>query len=123
MAEGDRSSLVYPYFNDDRSIFKFPPLGLGYIASYAMEHGYTVSIVDCTFMDREETIARVRSLKPRVIGIYSMVTMKERAIYMAKRLKEHCDLMVAPLRYPRGLPERLRPSSDGGGQGHGEGDP
>ena len=48
--------LIYPYFKpwNDRSIFRFPPLGLGYIASSLRNNGYDVDILDCTFMSRED---------------------------------------------------------------------
>jgi len=43
--------LVFPYFFDGRSRhWQFPPLGIGYIASYARERGYRVKILDCTFI-------------------------------------------------------------------------
>jgi len=86
--------LIYPYFNDDHSIFKFPPLGIGYIASYVRNHGYSAAIVDCTFMREEEAIAKAISLKPRVVGIYSMLSMKETTIRLAKELKKHCELII-----------------------------
>ena len=37
-------ALVYPYFHpaNDNSIFRFPPLGLGYIAAALKKHGAEV---------------------------------------------------------------------------------
>lgn len=87
--------LVYSYFNDDHSIFKFPPLGIGYIASYVRNHGYSVGLIDCTFMTDEEVVAKAKSMKPEVVGIYSMLSMKEPAIGLAKRLRGYSDLIVA----------------------------
>jgi radical SAM superfamily enzyme YgiQ (UPF0313 family) len=71
--------LVYPYFQSahGKSIFRFPPLGLGYIASYLRANGVSVKIVDCTFMDEEEALKRITRSEPSVIGIYSMYTMEE----------------------------------------------
>jgi anaerobic magnesium-protoporphyrin IX monomethyl ester cyclase len=87
--------LIYPYFNNDHSIFKFPPLGIGYIASYIRSHGYSVALIDCTFMNEKEVIAKAKSLKPRIVGIYSMLSMKESATRLAKQLKPYASLIVA----------------------------
>jgi hypothetical protein len=50
--------LIYPYFNppNNRSIFRFPPLGVCYVASSLRNAGYEVSILDCTFMKKEEAM-------------------------------------------------------------------
>ncbi len=99
--------LIYPYFNDNNSIFKFPPLGLGYIASYAMHHGYKVEIIDCTFLKEEESVTRAKKLKPKVIGIYSMLSMKESSLRMARQLKNSCDLIIAGGPLPTTYPEQF----------------
>ncbi len=89
--------LVYPYFRplNDRSIFRFPPLGLGYIAAYLKQHNISADLADCTFLNREEALEKVRSSDPTIVGIYSMFTMKDKAIQMAKLLRENCKLLVA----------------------------
>lgn len=89
--------LVYPYFRplNDRSIFRFPPLGLGYIAAYLKQYNISVDLADCTFLNREEALEKVRSSDPTIVGIYSMFTMKDKAIQMAKLLRENCKLLVA----------------------------
>jgi anaerobic magnesium-protoporphyrin IX monomethyl ester cyclase len=99
--------LVYPYFNDDNSIFKFPPLGLGYIASYIRNNGFSVGLVDCTFMREEEAVAKVKSLKPRVLGISIMSTMKDTGLRLARRLRSSCDLLVAGGPLPTASPEEF----------------
>ena len=45
-------ALVYPFSHPakDNSIFRFPPLGLGYLAAALKTHGFEVELVDCTFM-------------------------------------------------------------------------
>ncbi|MGA1974973.1 MAG: radical SAM protein [Conexivisphaerales archaeon] len=97
--------LIYPYYNDNNSIFKFPPLGVGYIASYVKKHGYSVSIIDCTFMREQDAVSKARSMKPRVIGIYSMLSMKDTAIRLAKALKGQAELTIAGGPLPTSLPE------------------
>lgn len=90
-------TLVYPYFrpSNDESIFRFPPLGLGYIASYLKQHSVSVDLVDCTFLSQEESLERVRRSDPKVVGIYSMFSMKNKAMQVAELLRGDCELLVA----------------------------
>ncbi len=89
--------LVYPYFNPkrDRSIFRVPPLGLGYVASYLEHNGVEVDLVDCTFLEEAEAIRRVKRLNPQIVGIYSMFSLRENALRVARAVKGSCDLLVA----------------------------
>lgn len=90
-------TLVYPYFRpfNDKSIFRFPPLGSGYIAAYLKQHNISVDLVDCTFLSQDEALEKVRSSDPKIIGIYSMFSMKNKAIQIAKLLRRNCELLVA----------------------------
>ncbi len=74
-------TLVYPYFHPhaDSSIFRFPPLGLGYMAAYLKQNGVSVEMVDCTFIKQEEALRRIIDSKPNIIGIQSMYSMKEKS--------------------------------------------
>jgi radical SAM superfamily enzyme YgiQ (UPF0313 family) len=87
-------TLVYPYFHPraDSSIFRFPPLGLGYIAAYLKRNGFSVEIVYCTFMTQKKAIEKIINSKPRIIGIQSMYSMKEKSIELARLLRDHCEL-------------------------------
>ena len=91
-----RVTLVYPFFQPckDNSIFRFPPLGLGYIAAFLKQKGFDVELVDCTFLTLEKAIEKVRHSKPEVIGIYSMFSMKKTSIELATLLRKDCDLLV-----------------------------
>lgn len=99
--------LVYPYFRPsrDRSPFRFPPLGLGYIASYLRKHGFSVGLVDCTFASEDRAIRAVRDLSPSIIGIYSMFSMSAQALHLAELLRDDCDLLVAGGPLPTLFPE------------------
>ena len=48
--------LIYPFFKPsrDRSVFRFPPLGVSYLAASLQEAGHEVSLLDCTFLTRSE---------------------------------------------------------------------
>jgi len=99
--------LVYPYFNAkrDKSIFRVPPLGLGYIASYLRNNGVSVDIVDCTFMNWKKAFDYVKRLKPSIVGIYSMFSMAKPAIELSKVLRDECELLVAGGPLPTTSPE------------------
>jgi anaerobic magnesium-protoporphyrin IX monomethyl ester cyclase len=112
--------LIYPYFNDDHSIFKFPPLGLGYIASYVREHGYSVAIIDCTFMKEKDVVAKARSLRPRVVGVYSMLSMEDMAIKIAKQLRGCSEMLVVGGPLPSTSPDVFLDYFDVASIGEGE---
>lgn len=99
--------LIYPYFlGSTRSEFRFPPLGIGYVASALRENKISVEIIDCTFLlDIDEAVKRVLEATPDVVGIYSMYTMKENSLTLGKRLHQHCDLLVAGGPQPSSSPE------------------
>ena len=92
-----RILLIYPFFKSkhDRSSFRFPPLGLGYLASSLKVHGYHPEILDCTFLDWDEARSKAIHTKADIIGIYSMVTMHEEGLRFARLLRNRCDLLVA----------------------------
>jgi anaerobic magnesium-protoporphyrin IX monomethyl ester cyclase len=103
-------TLVFPYFNDGRSKnFKFPPLGIGYIASYLRMHGYRVGIVDCTFKTFDEAVRLASS--SRVVGVYSMLSMVKPALEIAEALRDRVELLVAggtdALRLPHQIPQHV----------------
>ena len=89
-------TLVYPFFQPfmDRSIFRFPPLGLGYLASALKRHGVSVALVDCTFLGFEEAVEKIRRSKPEILGFYSMFSMKKTTLELARRLRGDCSLLV-----------------------------
>jgi anaerobic magnesium-protoporphyrin IX monomethyl ester cyclase len=82
-------ALVYPYFHpaNDNSIFRFPPLGLGYIAAALMKRGFEVELVDCTFMQQRDAIERIKRAKPQIVGFYSMFSMKKTTKELAYTLR------------------------------------
>lgn len=86
--------LIYPYFNDDNSIFKFPPLGLGYMASCVRGRGFSVQLIDCTFQKEEEVLKKARKAKARFIGISCMSSMKDAALGMAQKLRGECEFLL-----------------------------
>jgi anaerobic magnesium-protoporphyrin IX monomethyl ester cyclase len=113
--------LVFPYFFDGRSRhWQFPPLGIGYIASYARERGYKVKILDCTFITQEEAERRIRSEKARVVGIYSMLSMVSSAKRLASVAREVSELVIAGGPMPSAYPNMFLGQFDAVVQGEGE---
>lgn len=100
-------TLVYPYFHpsNDNSIFRFPPLGLGYLAANLQRNGTPVELVDCTFLSRQEAINRVERSNPQIIGIYSMFSMKRSSLEFARLFKDSCELLVVGGPVPSLYPE------------------
>jgi anaerobic magnesium-protoporphyrin IX monomethyl ester cyclase len=89
--------LIYPYFKPrrDRSVFRFPPLGISYIAAALQQAGHRVQLLDCTFMQKQAALEKALEAKVEVIGIYCMVSMIEDCLWFAQQLREHCRLLVA----------------------------
>jgi anaerobic magnesium-protoporphyrin IX monomethyl ester cyclase len=89
-------TLVYPYFqpSKDNSLFRFPPLGVGYVAASLKKRGVSVELVDCTFLSREEAVEKVKRSKPQVVGVYSMFSMKKSSLDLARVFEDYCDLLV-----------------------------
>ncbi|MCL5948873.1 MAG: B12-binding domain-containing radical SAM protein [Candidatus Bathyarchaeota archaeon] len=83
-------ALIYPYFHpaNDNSVFRFPPLGLGYIAAALKKQGAEVELVDCTFMHFREAVERIKRAKPQIVGFYSMFSMKKTTLELAHALRD-----------------------------------
>lgn len=92
-----RVLLIYPYFKPgyDRSSFRFPPLGLGYLASSLESCGCRPQLMDCTFLDREEARQIAMQSKAEIVGIYCMVSMLGESLTFARLMRDRCDLLVA----------------------------
>jgi anaerobic magnesium-protoporphyrin IX monomethyl ester cyclase len=88
--------LIYPYFRpaNDRSVFRFPPLGISYLASSLLEAGHEVQVVDCTFMAKPDALAKAFEVKAEVVGIYCMVTMLEDCLWFARQLRPVASLLM-----------------------------
>jgi anaerobic magnesium-protoporphyrin IX monomethyl ester cyclase len=115
-------TLVYPYFqpSNDNSIFRFPPLGLGYIAAHLKKHDISVQLIDCTFMNQEEALEKIRLSEPKIIGMQVVYSIREKAIRMAELLKKECELLVAGGPLPTSNPEDFLPYFDVVAIGEGE---
>jgi anaerobic magnesium-protoporphyrin IX monomethyl ester cyclase len=114
--------LVYPFFRRrlDRSRFRFPPLGIAYVASSLREAGHGVQVLDCTFLRRDEALRRARAAHADVVGIYCMVTMEDDCLGLARALRGHCRLLIAGGPLPTCAPEAFLRHFDVVVRGEGE---
>ena len=89
--------LIYPFFRRslDRSRFRFPPLGPAYVAASLRRAGHEVHLLDCTFLSRGRAEELALAAHADVVGIYCMATMKEDALWFARRLRAGTPLLIA----------------------------
>ena len=89
--------LIYPYFMpaDERSVFRFPPLGVAYLASSLIQAGHEVQILDCTFLDKDEALQQALGFQAEVVGVYCMVTMLDDCMWFARRMRAEARLLIA----------------------------
>jgi anaerobic magnesium-protoporphyrin IX monomethyl ester cyclase len=89
--------LIYPFFKQkhDKSVFRFPPLGIAYVASSLRSKGYDVNILDCTFLSKKEALKKAIGYNAEIAGIYTMVTMKDEIKLFADELRKSVKLLVA----------------------------
>ena len=114
--------LIYPFFlkKHDRSVFRFPPLGIAYVAASLRASGHMVTVLDCTFMKRNEALARAVDCRPDITGIYSMATMRDDSVFFAKHMKGVSRLIAAGGPLPSSEPESFLRDFDVAVIGEGE---
>ena len=76
-------------------MFRFPPLGISYIAASLLEAGHEVHLLDCTFLTRKNALRIAMEQKADVVGIYCMVGMVDDCMRFAKNLRPYCLHLVA----------------------------
>ncbi|MGC9325691.1 MAG: B12-binding domain-containing radical SAM protein [Desulfomonilia bacterium] len=66
----------------------FHPLGIAQITALLRQDGFDVTVMDMTFGDDDDVYFALEKVNPKIIGIYIMLTMNERALIIAKKIKE-----------------------------------
>jgi anaerobic magnesium-protoporphyrin IX monomethyl ester cyclase len=114
--------LIYPYFRPrvDRSQFRFPPLGVLYVAAAARAAGHDVRVLDCTFLRREEAARLALAARADVVGISCLSTLEDDCLAMAGLLRGRCRLLVAGGPLPTCDPGRFLDVFDAVVRGEGE---
>jgi anaerobic magnesium-protoporphyrin IX monomethyl ester cyclase len=77
-------------------------------------------VVDCTFIKQGEALERIRQNNSEIIGIYSMYSIKDTAIQMAKFLRDKTNLLVAGGPLPTVSPHEFLKYFDAAALGEGE---
>jgi anaerobic magnesium-protoporphyrin IX monomethyl ester cyclase len=118
-------ALIYPYFHptNDNSIFRFPPLGLGYLSASLQKNGFEVELVDCTFLKFNQAVEKAVQANPKIVGFYCMFSMKKTALQLAQAIKNqiHDDcLFVVGGPLPSWMPEAFLDVFDVVAVGEGE---
>ncbi len=114
--------LIYPFFRRrlDRSRFRFPPLGVAYVAASLQKAGHAVQVLDCTFLRRDDALRQALAAQAEVVGIYCMATMTQDCLWFALHLRDHCGLLVAGGPLPTCDPEAFLTHFDVVVRGEGE---
>jgi anaerobic magnesium-protoporphyrin IX monomethyl ester cyclase len=99
--------LVFPFELGKERPWVLPPLGLGYLAAVLGREGINCGITDCTFMGIDAGLREVLHRQPKIVGIYSMVTLGRNADHMARALRKNVDFLVAGGPLPTVYPERF----------------
>ncbi len=72
----------------EREVMKpYPPLGLLYIASSLRDQGFTVDVVDATFMSQDEHLARIEASEAATVGIYVNLMTRSNALQVIAAAK------------------------------------
>jgi anaerobic magnesium-protoporphyrin IX monomethyl ester cyclase len=104
----------------DRSQFRFPPLGVLYVAAAARAAGHTVRVLDCTFLTRREAARRALAADADVVGVSCLATLEDDCLGMARLLRGRCRLLVAGGPLPTCDPEQFLGAFDVVVRGEGE---
>jgi len=72
---------------------ELPPLGLCYLASYLLQNGHSVHILDAHTLELNlaETVEECYKFQPDLIGISFYTTNRNEVYFLARRLKERSD--------------------------------
>jgi anaerobic magnesium-protoporphyrin IX monomethyl ester cyclase len=114
--------LIYPFFKPrfDRSVFRFPPLGISYMAAALRRAGHDVSLLDCTFTKRKVAMEKALETNARIVGLYCMATMIEDCFLFADLLRNRTGLLVAGGPMPTASPDLFLDRFDVVVRGEGE---
>jgi anaerobic magnesium-protoporphyrin IX monomethyl ester cyclase len=94
--------LVFPYFyTHSPQAMLFHPLGIAQLTALLRHENLDVTVIDCTFRQRADVLAEIEAIRPRIVGIYAMVSISDSALEIAgelrRRLPETLLLCGGPL--------------------------
>ncbi len=116
-----RLALVTVEWKTPLSTMVYPPLGIGYIASYLREYSDVRDIVVIDGAMKEDVLERIRLLKPDIIGISSTSLEFSNAIQYGLDIEQRFDVpIIIGGPHISALPHRLPRCFDIGVIGEGE---
>ncbi|MDO9263889.1 MAG: radical SAM protein [Desulfosalsimonadaceae bacterium] len=81
--------LIYPYFYTHApKAMLLHPLGIAQLAAILRGLGLRTQVIDCTFEDRGNVISEIVHARPRIVGIYAMLSMSENAFVLAGKIRK-----------------------------------
>jgi anaerobic magnesium-protoporphyrin IX monomethyl ester cyclase len=81
--------LIYPYSHGDiRGAMLFHPLGIALLDAVLKEKGMESACLDLTFQGQDAALAQIKLLKPKITGMYVMLTMINQALELAGKIRE-----------------------------------
>lgn len=81
--------LIYPYFYTHAAkAMLFHPLGIAQLAAILRGFGLRTHVIDCTFEHRENVMSKIVDARPRIVGIYVMLSMSENAMGLATDIRK-----------------------------------
>jgi len=81
--------LIYPHFRTHvRDEILFHPLGIAQLTALLRRSGLNTLVVDCTFRQWDEVVAEVQDARPRIVGIYVMISLSGNAVNLARELRQ-----------------------------------
>ena len=107
--------LVYPYtYKHARDTMLFHPLGVAQLSALLRQAQLDTSVMDYTFRDDDEVMDELVEGCPKVVGIYVMLTMVNKACSLAKRIRRLLPqaLLVCGGPMPTLRPEQFSPVVD-----------
>jgi len=105
-------TLVHPLFiNKDPTeaqvMTPYFPLGLMYLGAVLRERNYQVEMFDCTFReDFSEFETYMRFVRPPIVGITSLITVRRNALILAEIAKQYGATVILGGPDPTGIPDR-----------------
>lgn len=108
-------ALIYPYvYTHARSSMLFHPLGIAQLTALLRQEGLDTKVVDHTFLDNDEVMSELTEARPRIVGIYVMLTMIENSIMLARKIRQLLPetLLVCGGPMPTLRPEQFTPDFD-----------
>jgi len=66
----------------------FHPLGIARLAAILRGFGFRTKVIDCTFELRENVMSKIVNSRPRIVGVYAMLSMSENAMMLARQIRK-----------------------------------